>query len=160
MANSSTSGITRLPSKLIYTILLGLVQVLPLSATPISTLDGRVGTLASVIQSPHSLLLIVSEPAELSEAQRLLTLAEAEQQHALIALIIPDDTWQSIKIRNAARSYFKSDYSREHIIYLHAADNPFADSKTVLISPGEPKPIYQASSFPTNELPTQALIVD
>ncbi|EDY81473.1 hypothetical protein VDG1235_1091 [Verrucomicrobiia bacterium DG1235] len=118
------------------------------SATPLLNLDNQATTLAQHLQSPTTLILIVTEQVDLPEAQRLLTLAVSQDQPALILIQLPDSRLKAAALRRAARPYFKSHYSQTHVYYLNASDHPHPTAKTLLLDPNHPTPIYQSTTYP------------
>ncbi len=123
-----------------------------LSSTEIVSLDNRATHLETRLSSPSTLVVKVSNPAELSEAQRLLTLAFSYDQPCLILVVLPNDRAEALYIQQAANRFFRSDFSLSSTYFLTAENDPFPRAKTLLLSPGQSRPLYQSAYYPS-ELP-------
>lgn len=131
---------------LVLTILLLSLSRLGTS-TPIHTLDDRSTTLLDHIQNPDTLVLIVNSQEDIPLAQRILTEAFGQDQPAFILLEIPDSYQKEILIRRAAKRFFTSDFSRARVFFLNAADNPYRNAKTLLLSPDNPTPLFHSTEL-------------
>ncbi len=123
-----------------------------LYSTPITSLDKEVSKLADHIQPPSTLILTVRHQGDLPEAQRLLTLAASQEQQTLILIALPDNAIETATIRRIANRFFQSDFSRPLTYFIKAADHPYPEFKTLILSPVEPAPIFASETYPP-ELP-------
>lgn len=135
---------------ILLSLLLAHSSLLP--ATPITSLDNDLSELALKLQSPHTLVLTVQSPADLPEAQRLLTLAASHGLPSLVLIALPDNALESLAIRRAASHHFRSDFTRPRTYFIDAADHPYPEFKTIILSPVEPAPLFTSKGFP-QELP-------
>lgn len=136
---------------LLLLLILIIIPKQPLQATDLTTISGNSTTLTAQLQSPKTLILIVSDEQQISEAQRLLTLAAAQQLHTLILIVLPDNQpLKAIAIRQAAKRFFKSDYSRSHIHFIDTENIPHPSAKSLLLAPAQENPIWQSPTFPSN----------
>lgn len=124
------------------------------SSTPISTLDNEPTTLAEHIQSPNTLVLVATQQADLPEIQRLLTLAYSESQAALVLVALPENRFEAATIKNSAKRFFRSAFSKAHVYFIQATDLPYPNDKALLLAPETSKPLYHSKTFP-QELPTE-----
>ncbi|MBD5778760.1 hypothetical protein IEN85_04605 [Pelagicoccus sp. NFK12] len=124
-----------------------------LSATPITSIDGQEQELTELLLPPATLLLTVRDHDDLPDAQRLLTLAAANDQTTIILIELPGRTLDAIAIRRAAKRYFQSDLTRPHTYFIEADNHPYPEFKTLLLSPVEPSPLFASKSYP-EELPS------
>lgn len=125
-----------------------------LHATPITSLDKLSSELATHLHSPATLILTIHSQADLPEAQRLLTLAASQDQPTLVLIALPESPIDSLAIRSAAKRFFKSDFSRPLTYFIKAADHPYPEFKTLLLSPTEPHPFFASETYP-QELPAR-----
>ncbi|MDQ8185860.1 hypothetical protein [Pelagicoccus sp. SDUM812002] len=133
---------------LIILISLFAIQFSLLSATPIRSMDEQTSKLAEQIQSPKTLLLTVHSESDLPDAQRLLTLAASQDIPAIVLISLPDNAIESIAIRRSASRFFRSDFSRPLTYFIEAADHPYPEFKTLLLSPIEPAPLFASETYP------------
>lgn len=119
-----------------------LAQSTLFSATPVSTLEGEETFLESHIQLPTTLVFTVTNEEELPEAQRLLTQAYASEQHALILIKLPTQTFRAAALRKAASKFFVSDFSKARIFYLAPQSTSATPHKTQLLAPNNPSPLF------------------
>lgn len=135
-----------------FTILLSLftlhISLLSLPATPITSLDKEASELVSHIQAPSTLVLTVRTQADLPQAQRLLTLAVSQTQPTLVLIALPENSLESLAIRQAATRYFKSEFSRKLTYFIKENDHPYPEYKTLQLSPIEPAPLYTSKTYP------------
>ncbi|MDQ8203422.1 hypothetical protein [Pelagicoccus sp. SDUM812003] len=118
------------------------------TATPLLSLAGQETTLRDKLDSASSLILIVREESELPEAQRLLTMAYAQGQAALILVELPDSALQTAAIQRAAKRFFRSELSRNTVHFMDRKESPYSGLKTILLAPERSEPLFQSSAFP------------
>lgn len=130
-------------------LLLLAASLQPLAATPIADLAGRTSELSAHIQFPTTLVLVVDSEADLREAQRLLTLAQSQNQRCLILVSLPTGNLiQSSAIRRAAKRFFDSDFSRSRVFLVESDQLPHPPARAFLFAPDSPDPLWLSDSLP------------